>query len=126
MSGQPTADLELEPARVQIELVVDDDKSVEVLDAVAAHQRTHRLAGPVHVGLGESERHSATADGGLGRKRGLAALLQGDAVTIGQFKHDLNTDVVPGAGVLVTGIAESDDEQIRRCAAAFLVLAAPA
>ena len=42
--GQPAAELELQPAERQVELVVHHHQPVRVVDAVAPHQRAHRQA----------------------------------------------------------------------------------
>ena len=64
------------------------------LDAVAAHERPHRLAGVVHVGLGERERGAVRPDAHLGRQRPLLALLQPAAVAVGEQRDHVGTDVV--------------------------------
>ena len=52
----------LHTADGQVELVVHDDETRQILDPVAAHERTDGEARVVHVGQRERDRHPATLD----------------------------------------------------------------
>src|SRR3546814_6383018 len=60
VAGQSAAELELHPPDRQVELVVHHHEVVRIGDAVALHQRRHRLPGEVHVGHRDrSEEHTS-------------------------------------------------------------------
>ena len=123
MPGQPTARLEPEHAGVEVELVVHDDDLPGLVDLVTAHQRRDRLTRLVHVRDRKGEHD--TLDVGAGSEPGLtdqgvvAAGLERRVVALGQQANALLADVVAGAGVLLAGVAETDDEPIERGAAGW-------
>src|SRR4051812_36356877 len=112
VTGQPAAHLDAQHTDRQVELVVHDHETVQVVDPVPAHQRRDDHAGVVHVGLGECQGHPLGPDASLVDERALLALLEAPAVARRQQGDDVGTGVVSGALELGAGIAEPDDQQV--------------
>ena len=111
--ASPPPDLTFSDRDREIELVVDDDDLLG-LHAVAAGEQPDGLARVVHVRERDRERDALPLDAHLVDPRPLLALLQLGAVPLREQLHDLRTDVVARPRVLLTGIAETDDEQVGR------------
>jgi hypothetical protein len=79
---------------------------------MAANERGDRSARIVHVRLGERERDQAARDSDLGDEGVFFARPQAAVVARGQKRDDVGTDVVPSPGILVSRVAEADDEEI--------------
>ena len=79
-------------------------------------QGAHRRPGVVHVGGRCGERHPAPADRHH-RGPGVDALLdpQRCAVPLGQQLDRVHSRIVQAPGELRSGVAQPDDEQVRRC-----------
>ena len=103
----------------QVELVVDDDQLRRVVEPVALHQGAHRRCrcrSCTSVGNASSDlrrppmraprRPGAVAVAGFQVARG--------AVSRPRAPTRLLADVVPGAGVLLARVAQSDDERVDR------------
>ena len=116
VAGQAAAGLDPHDRRRQVELVVDDDQLRRVLDAVAAHQRPHRLARSRScTSAGRRAPPDRSRDRALGDQRIVAARLAACAPCArGQHADDLLADVVARAGVLLAGVAQPDDQPVER------------
>jgi hypothetical protein len=98
-------------AEGQVDLVVDGDDVIEG-DAQLASRGARGVPGVIHEGLGQEDRDAgASRTGATVRDQAaeaLAALRQLPAA--GELIGDLETEVVPGAGVLASRIPETDDQ----------------
>src|SRR5579875_1809134 len=112
-------------ARLEVELVMDDHDPRDLARHVAASKRPEGETRVVHVGLRDGERQSAWADP-HDRRVGVRAPLtpQAGMVPVRHEAHGFGAVVVARAGVLGSGVAETDGEQVgggacnrARCAA---------
>src|SRR5205823_7301802 len=102
----------LQPARLEVALVVDDEDRIR-LELVELRRRLHRAARVVHERLGLQQRDLVAVDPDVGElPRELA--LPGAVVAAGELVDDHLPDVVTVTDVLPPGIAEADDEQVER------------
>jgi len=94
---------------------VHDDEAVQIIDAMAPHQRRDGQARVVVEGLREGEGGPARSDADLAGQRALLAKPEATAVATGQQLDRLSTGVVTAARMLLAGISQTDDQQVRRC-----------
>src|SRR5690606_14016025 len=126
VTGQAAPHLHPHRAGREVELVVDHYDAGGVLDAEASHEEPHRLTRQVHERLRERQCHTVVAPVDLGGEGPLAAAAQLGAAAPGQLGDDLGTDVVAAAGVLLAGVAETDDQPVGRGAAPLTAPRQPA
>ena len=112
VAGETAAEPQLEPAELEIALVVHDE------DGLGRHleeRRGHadRAARLVHVRLGLEEGELVPLEPDLGDPPG-ELRPPGAAVPACELVRHHRADVVPVARVLATGIAQPDDEQVER------------
>jgi hypothetical protein len=100
--------LSLQLAGRNVEFVMNDE-DLRRLNAIETRQRSHRLAGSVHEGLGHQQPHAVAA--GVGRQAMKAGFLaEGSSQFAGQALTKPKPGVMPGFSVLTAGIAEADDK----------------
>ncbi len=108
MARQAAAEADLDPAGLEVDLVVDDgDLLGRELEEPGG--RGERVAGEVHVGLGLQQRELLLADADLGQLAGELGA-EGAAVAPGELVDHHPAGVVPVARVLAARVAETDDE----------------
>src|SRR5205807_4014634 len=112
VTTEPAADLQLEPAELEIALVVDHEH-LAGLELVEARRCAHGAPRLVHERLGLQQRDLVAVEADLGKlSRELRA--RGAAVPACELVGDEIADVVAVARVLAPGVPEPDDEQVER------------
>ncbi len=110
MAAVPAALLEFGDAGGQVQLIVGHQHGFR-LDLVEAGQRSHRLAGEVHVGVRDEQAHILAIHlnaGGVAEELGLFA--QADIVPACQLLHIPGARIVASLGIFRAGIAQPHDQ----------------
>ena len=128
VAGGAPAGLDLDPARRQVEFVVDHDESarpdrrrrppdgiVGRVEAGPPHQGRHGLTGLVHERRGDGQQDTAVTDPDLAHL-GVESLFgaQTAVVPFGQRRHRFGAGVVPGVDEVDTRVAQTDDQEVGR------------
>src|SRR5438445_3808406 len=115
VAGEPTTLPIADVAEWQVDLVVDHDDPVERHLELAACW-TGRAARFVHIRLGQQHRDARPSDAGTAlaqeAREDLPRLREVPAR--GELVRNLESDVVPCAGVLRARVAQTDDEEVDR------------
>ena len=112
MAREAAAEPHLDPARVEVDVVVHD-RDLLGRELEEPSGGGERAPGEVHVRLGLQERELQAADAHLGELTGELGA-EGAVVAPRELVDDHPAGVVPVARVLAAGVAEADDEQIQR------------
>src|SRR5207237_7702012 len=112
VAGETAAEPRLEPAFLQVDIVVDEERLLgrELEEAGCGADRPPRL---VHVRLRLEEGEPTVADAQLGEPAG-ELRAERAAVAPRQLVGDEPADVVPRPLVLAARVAEAHDEQVER------------
>src|SRR5690242_12363948 len=111
VAGETAAVLQLEPAEVEVALVVHDQHRVR-LDLEELRSGADRAPGLVHVRLGLEQGELVPVDADLGQLP-VELRLPRAAVPARELLDDHPADVVPVARVLTARVAEADDEKVQ-------------
>ena len=112
MPGEATAEPRLEPSRVEVDLVVDDQQ-IRGLRLEEPDGGTDGASGFVHVRLRLQERDARPVETMLRQLAG-EPRAKARAVAAGELVAHHEADVVPRRGVLSPRIPEARDEQVER------------
>ena len=112
MSPEAAAAARLEPAEIEVALVVDDEDRVR-LDLEEARCRRDRAARLVHVRLRLEQRDAMAVEPDL-CQAAVELRAPRPAVPARELVHHHPAGVVARLRVVAAGIAEPDDEQVER------------
>ena len=110
--GSPSADFDLDASYREVQLVVDDDQSLQILDAITLHERLSGATRIVHVCHRERDDDSATVETDF-RRECMGTPHRTESLSGAGSDHldGVRTHVVPGLLELRAGIAEPEYEQ---------------
>ena len=110
IASRRAAAAEAEAAEGEVDVVVDHDH-VGGRYTEGAHKVGPRSAAEIHEGGGASEDDVESVDGAGAHLGGPLAPRSGEPAPALQLVEDHPPAVVPGAGVLASGIAQADDQR---------------
>ena len=113
MAGEPAAEARLEPAGLEVALVVDDEDRVR-LELEERRRGLDRAAGLVHVRLGLRAAPTRCPSIRTSASRPVELAAPRAAVPPRELVDDHVADVVAVPRVLAARVAEPDDEQVER------------
>lgn len=127
VAGQPPTHPGSHVSEWKVDLIVTDDHPVE-WDFERSSSRPDAVASAVHEGLWteQGDPWTARADRSLGEVTREARLCSGHIPSARQLRDDIEADVVPGPGVLGSGVTETDHQAIDSSSARPRVAASPA
>ncbi len=111
MAPRAAAQLDLDLARLEVDLVVDHDYLGFGFELIETHRFADRAAGFVHVGLGFQRQHLAALDPALGDAAGKARAPGPEAIAADDLVHRHEADVVAVVGMARARVAQADEQQ---------------